>query len=677
VAILCSFGSCLAGVTVKQNVSPGATSWPGTPLVQTLGNPASQATVAESFNSVPACTNYTETFTISANSTLQTISIYAGGGTGTGGSTNIVLRLFDLGSQTAPNPSPYTPGTDLFNSGNGLSITYTPQTPGILEFDFTGNDQVSLQAGHMYAFEIDGALNSSPLAWQRATSDTYSGGAAYRNRAWINGTSARDFAMAVYSATAFNTNYPPVPYGIVLHIFTKPVNGANPDGANPAASLTFSSGMMCGTTVNGGLQAAGTAFYLAPDVSAFNAFRSFSSTPDAANPQADLTASGTRLFGSSFGGGTSGVGTLFVGQTNGTVSLLRSFTTVSADNATNSGGASPTALIALSANTLYGTTTAGGAFANGTVFSLNTNGSPFSTLHNFTLLDSLTGTNDDGALPWGGLILIRDTLYGTASAGGAGGSGVVFSIGTNGANFTTLHSFNAMDTLAATNSDGALPLAGLVFSNQTLYGTTSAGGTAGRGTLFSIQTNGLGFTVLHHFSASDPVTGTNSEGAAPSAPLIISGNTLYGTAPLGGPAANGTVYSLKTDGTQFKTLYPFTAINPSTGTNADGAFPSGGLLLLSNSLYGVTYGGGPGTVGTVFTLPLPAVITSIVKNVDGTASLYFLGVPNSTNIIQSSLTLESPISWQPLSTNIADPSGAWQFTDTATNHTRFYRSYAR
>ena len=104
---------CQADAIVTHNVSPGATSWPGNPLISTVANPASQATIGESFNAV-------------------------GGGTGTGAGTNLTLHLFDVGIQTAPNPSPYAPGTDLFNSGNGLSITYTPQTMGVLQHDSKG-----------------------------------------------------------------------------------------------------------------------------------------------------------------------------------------------------------------------------------------------------------------------------------------------------------------------------------------------------------------------------------------------------------------------------------------------------------------------------------------------------------------------------------------------------------
>ncbi len=674
---------CFAGVVVSGG-SAGATSWPGSPIVQTVTNPAGQTSVSESFNFAPSgCTNYAQTFTIGAsNYTLQTISLYAGGGTGTGPGTNLTLRLFDLGSQTAPNPSPYA-GADLFNSGNGLAISYTPQAVGILKFDFTGSDQVTLQAGHMYAFEMDGTLNSSSVTLERTISDTYAGGAAYRNRSWINGINAREFAMAVYAATAGSTNggttnTPWVPNGVVFYAFSAPNNGINPDGANPAAGLALSGGVLCGTTLNGGTQGAGTAFYMTTDGSNFNTFRDFSDTPDAANPRGELAFSGGQFFSTSIGGGSSGAGAVFVGQTNGSVSLLRSFAAVNANIATNLGGASPSALIALTGGTLYGTTVAGGTGANGAVYSMATNGGSPTVLHDFSVLDSQTGTNADGAVPYGGLIQSGDKLYGTASAGGAGGEGVVFSVTTNGANFTAIHSFAPLDTLTATNADGAMPLGGLVLSNGTLYGTTYAGGNGGRGTVFSVQTNGLGFIVLHHFTPTDSVTGTNMDGASPSATLSLSSNILYGTASAGGTGAAGTVFSLNTNGTQFTTLRSFAAL-ASNGTNADGAFPVAPVLRLGNSIYGTTFSGGPGGVGTVFSIPLPpppAMITNTVQNPDGSVTLYFLGAPNSTNIVQMTVSLTPPIAWQNVSTNIADAGGVWQYTDTnRTTAFRFYRSY--
>ena len=112
--------------------------------------------------------------------------------------------------------------------------------------------------------------------------------------------------------------------------------------------------------------------------------------------------------------------------------------------------------------------------------------------------------------------------------------------------------------IGSTNSDGALPYAGLILSGNTLYGT-AIGGTNGNGTVFAINTNGMGFTTLHTFTASDPNTITNSDGADPFAGLILSGNTLYGTADVGGTNGTGTVFAVNTNGTGFTTLYNFTA----------------------------------------------------------------------------------------------------------------------
>ncbi len=469
------------------------------------------------------------------------------------------------------------------------------------------------------------------------------------------------------------------PNGIVYHSFTAPTNGTNQDGVNPASGLVLSGGLLCGTTVNGGLRGAGSAYYLAPDASAFNAFHSFTNSPDAANPQGNFVNSGSNFFGTTVAGGSSGVGTVFLGKTNGTSSIIRSFPAVSANNATNVGGASPSGALVLSGATLYGTTTAGGAAASGTVFSLSTNGSTFSVLHDFTALDSNTGTNADGELPLGGLVLTGNTLYGTASGGGPGGAGVVFAINTSGGSFTVLHGFTALDPLTATNTDGAFPFNGLATSNGMLFGTTLAGGHHGKGVVFSIGTNGTGFAVLHHFSATDPLTGTNQEGASPCAPLALSGGYLYGTASAGG-LASGTIFSVSTNGAQFQLLHTFATLDASSGTNTDGALPVAGLLPLGNSLFGVAYSGGPGGAGTVFGVPIPfppAIITNIVYNSNGTVTLYFSGGPNSTNIIQAAGGLTPSPAWVSVSTNVADASGAWRLTETNTaNSMRFYRSYA-
>src|SRR5262249_2877753 len=152
-----------------------------------------------------------------------------------------------------------------------------------------------------------------------------------------------------------------------------------------------------------------------------------------------------------------------------------------------------------------------------------------------------------------------NTLYGTASYGGSYGNGTVFAMNTNGTDFTNIHSFTtaATDTSigSATNGDGVAPVAGLIVLGNTLYGTARLGGRSGNGTVFKVNTDGAQFTTLHSFTAVVPGPRTNSDGAYPSSELLLSSNTVYGTASEGGSANNGTVFKINTDGTGFTTLY--------------------------------------------------------------------------------------------------------------------------
>jgi uncharacterized repeat protein (TIGR03803 family) len=74
-------------------------------------------------------------------------------------------------------------------------------------------------------------------------------------------------------------------------------------------------------------------------------------------------------------------------------------------------GVSPWAELTLSGSTLYGTTASGGLFNWGTVFRVNTDGSNFATLYCFE-------DSSDGSNPEGGLLLSGTTLYGTTAGNG-------------------------------------------------------------------------------------------------------------------------------------------------------------------------------------------------------------------------------------------------------------------
>jgi uncharacterized repeat protein (TIGR03803 family) len=259
-----------------------------------------------------------------------------------------------------------------------------------------------------------------------------------------------------------------------------------------------------------------------------------------------------------------------------------------------SDGARPAGALILAGNTLYGTASSGGISNMGTVFAISTDGTKFTNLHSFAAaFGGFIYTNSEGANPYAGLVLSSNTLYGTAERGGSSGIGTVFRVNTDGTCFTNLYNFSS----ANSNTDGQLPSAGLVLSGHTLYGNAESGGSSGAGTVFTIKTDGTGFTNLHSFTTT---ADTNNDGGFPLAGLILSGDTLYGTLSSGGGFNGGTVFAIKTDGTCFTNLYSFGGVS-----NGGGFASYAGLILSGNALYGTTTEGGGGASGTVFSLTLP------------------------------------------------------------------------
>jgi len=238
------------------------------------------------------------------------------------------------------------------------------------------------------------------------------------------------------------------------------------------------------------------------------------------------------------------------------------------------------------------------------------------SLHSFTALDSLFA-NEDGSYPTAGPAFFAGALYGTCSQGGENGRGTLFKINTDGTGFIPIYAFTTTDPGTGTNGDGAFPLSGLVFVGSTLYGTASAGGAAANGTIFKVNSDGSGFVTLHAFSASDPTTSVNNDGAAPWATLIASGNTLFGTATSGGTGGSGTVFKLNTDGSGFMSLHSFSALAPTSATNSDGGNPLGALTISGNTLYGTTYRGGSLGTGTVFKINIDGSAFTVLHNNDG------------------------------------------------------------
>jgi uncharacterized repeat protein (TIGR03803 family) len=248
---------------------------------------------------------------------------------------------------------------------------------------------------------------------------------------------------------------------------------------------------------------------------------------------------------------------------------------------------------------LFGVSNVGGAFGQGTVFSLTppSGARKWSekVLYSFCALSACA----DGSDPVEASLLVDDqnNLFGTTVHGGDPTSnvGVVFELKPNAKRTkwteTVLHTF-----CVATCQDGASPAGGFaVDSSGSIFGVTSAGGAHSGGVLYKLVPNGENSqqTVLHDFCAE----GFCADGSGPQpSPLLDSAGTLHGVTQAGGASNNGgVIYELGSGG--YNVDYSFCA----QANCADGQLPVGGLIADgSGKLFGSTFQGGANGGGTVF-----------------------------------------------------------------------------
>ena len=352
-----------------------------------------------------------------------------------------------------------------------------------------------------------------------------------------------------------------------------------PNGGQPlSVQVTDAAGDLYGTTYIGGAGYAGTVFEMVAGTHALTTLASFAGTANGAAPQAGLaTDAAGNLYGTTVYGGSAGDGTVFeLAAGTHALTVLASF------NGTvyPSGG-----LTADAAGNLYGTTQNGGPANAGTVFEVAAGTRALTILASFT-------SPTDGANPRAGLTAdAAGDLYGTTFTGGSAGDGTVFEVAAGTHALTTVAAFTG-------TANGAKPDAGLTADAAgDLYGTTSAGGSAGDGTVFEVAAGTHALTTLATFTGaatgSDPFAGLTIDAA---------GN-LYGTTYQGGSFNDGTVFEVA-DGT-----HALTTLASFAGA-ADGAQPNADLTAdAAGDLYGTTYGGGPAGDGTVFELTGSGFVT--------------------------------------------------------------------
>ncbi len=307
-----------------------------------------------------------------------------------------------------------------------------------------------------------------------------------------------------------------------------------------------------------------------------------------AYPQSSLTFDGAgNLYGTTYGGGLFGYGTVFELSPNGNggwnETAIYSFTG-------GTDGANPTYCYMMfdGVGNLYGTAYGGGANGYGVVFEL----SPVGTSWTETVLYSFANT-PDGANPVNGLIMDpAGNLYGKTFYGGAG-DGIVFELSPSGAMWTE-QAIYAAETEA---NDAGLTMD----ADGNIFGTTYS-------TVFELSPNGNGAwnpTVIHTFTGA-PKDGWGAEGT----PVLDQAGNIYGTTTSGGGENYGTVYELspgKRGEWTEKILHTFTAkLVPGGGAN--GGSPWAGIVFDgAGNIYGTTFDGGyldvwPGSTGTVFKL---------------------------------------------------------------------------
>ena len=305
----------------------------------------------------------------------------------------------------------------------------------------------------------------------------------------------------------------------------------------------------------------------------FSVLHSLSSATDGKNPVGKLIQGfDGRLYGATTAGGPAGGGTIFAINADGT-----GYAVLHALDPTTEGYNSYGGVIQGRDGRLYGTTYYGTASTrDGVIYTVGTDGSGFRLLHVFNI--SKDGGNIGGALMQG----TDGRLYGTASQGGYYDYGTIFSMEPDGTDFTVLHSMQWA-------ADGGNPnLALMQGADGRLYGAAGQGGPNNSGTIFAINTDGSGYTVLRYLDSY-------ADGSVPYCPLVQGPDgKLYGSTALGTPSYGGSVFSINTDGSGFAMLHSFQA--------TEGTTPTGLTLGRDGRIYGVTnqngvtYGVGGGSV---------------------------------------------------------------------------------
>ncbi len=313
----------------------------------------------------------------------------------------------------------------------------------------------------------------------------------------------------------------------VLYAFT-----GESDGENPFGGVVFdTAGNLYGTTNFGGTDNLGTVFELSPVSGGgwtHKVLYSFAGGHDALYPNGGLAIDATgNLYGTSYNGGASGLGTVFevspgpVGVWSESVIL----------NGSSARGRSFATNIALdSAGNLYVPAYAGGSSSAGVIYRLTHTSAGWNSGVIYTFLNG-----SDGSDPGGLTFQAPGRLFGVTQSGGTYGFGTAYELTPSSGGLWTK---TILRNFGITDEDVLYPTNALVVGSAgQLYGTSGSGGAYGSGTAFELAkfSGGWKEKILYSF-------GANLGG--PTGSVVLDGGNLYGLSHNGGSFGAGGVYEI-------------------------------------------------------------------------------------------------------------------------------------
>jgi len=392
-------------------------------------------------------------------------------------------------------------------------------------------------------------------------------------------------------------------YTVLQHFYG--TNGPGPLG------LVLDGLTLYGTTLNATNSNNGALYKINTDGSGFSIIKSFNG--DDGDGPANLVMSSNTLYGITFRGG----GTIFRIQTDGASHTILRRLNVSTD------GGSPLGCLLLSGTTLYGTAGFGGSQNGGTLFRIETDGTGFAVLKNFSVGDS----------PRSGLVMSGSALYGSTTYGPNGEEGTIFRINTDRSDFTVLKHLDG--------TDGGSPWAAMCLVGDRLYGTTEWGGINNHGVVFTLSIAPP--QILNPPDSQTAETGNQvyfpvkADGLSP-----LSYRWFFGGVAITNPADSNPTLKLTNVNADYSGLYTVVVTNHFGGVTSPPAMLS--------------------VIAPVERRPAPAISV--------------IGEPGSSLRIDYTEALFTPITWRSLSTvSLATTSQVCFDIASPLPPQRFYRAW--